>query len=158
MNKAITGLVLGVMLAPSLPVWAHTDEYFEFVTAPHGGQLRMVGPYHLELVAKGGELTVYVTDHADNKISMDRGQGKATVETGQTRTQIGLHPVGDNMLKGSGVFSLTPDTVVIVFFRLPDQDAHSARFTPLKPKNTPSGKSQDGTAQTEGHHHHHTQH
>ena len=160
MNKPMTGFVLGAMLAVSLPAWAHIDEYFDSVAAPHGGQLRMVGPYHLELVTKDKEITLYVTDHADNKINTDGGLGKATIETGQTRTQIGLHPVGDNMLKGAGVFSVTPDTVIIVFIRLLDQEAHSVRFIPLKPKNTPAEKTQDGTPQTEDrdHHHHHTQH
>ncbi|TKS59591.1 MAG: hypothetical protein EWM72_02159 [Nitrospira sp.] len=160
MKKTMTGFVLGAMLAVSLPAWAHIDEYFDSVAAPHGGQLRMVGPYHLELVTKDKEITLYVTDHADNKINTDGGLGKATIETGQTRTQIGLHPVGDNMLKGSGVFSVTPDTVIIVFIRLLDQEAHSVRFIPLKPKNTPAEKTRDGTPQTEDgyHHHHHTQH
>lgn len=158
MNKTITALVFGVTLALSLPAWAHTDEYFEFVTAPHGGQLRMVGPYHLELVAKEGHLTIYVTDHADNEISVRGGLGKAIIETGQTRTQVNLHPVGDNVLKGSGVFTLAPDTVVIVFMKLPEQDAHSARFMPLKAKNSPDAKTQDGITKTEDHdtpHHHH---
>lgn len=158
MCKAIVAVMLSVILAWSLPAWAHTDEYFESVDAPHGGQLRMVGPYHLELVAKDKEIAVYVTDHADNKITTDGGLGKATIETGQTRTQVGLHPVGDNMLKGSGVFALTPDTVVIVFIRLPDQDAHSARFMPLRPKGAMIEKPKDGTSQPEGdttHHHHH---
>ena len=119
----------------------------------------MVGPYHLELVARDREITLYVTDHADNKITTDGGLGKATIETGQTRTQIGLHPVGDNMLKGVGAFSLTPDTVIIVFIRLLDQEAHSVRFIPLKPKKTPAEKTRDSTTQTEDrdtqHHHHH---
>lgn len=154
----IAGVVFGALLVWSLPAWAHVDEYFDSVEAPHGGQLRMVGPYHLELVAKDREITIYVTDHADNKISADGGLGKATIETGQSRTQIWLHPVGDNMLKGSGVFSITPDTVVIVFIRLPDQEAQSARFIPLKPKKTPGEKTTDGTPPTEDrdtHHHHH---
>jgi len=158
MNKTITGLVLGAMLAVLPPARAHTDEYFELVEAPHGGQLRMVGPYHLELVARDREITLYVTDHADNKITTDGGLGKATIESGQTRTQIGLHPVGDNMLKGSGVFSVTPDTAIIVFIRLPEQDAYALRFMPLKPKKTPAEKTRDGTPQTEDkdtYHHHH---
>jgi len=159
MNKTIPGFVLSVTLALWLPAWAHIDEYFDSVEAPHGGQLRMVGPYHLEIVVKDKEIALYVTDHADNKITTDGGLAKATIETGQTRTQIGLHPVGDNMLKGSGVFSVTPDTVIIVFIRLPDQDAQSVRFMPLKPKKTPAEKTQDGTPQTEDrdaqHHHHH---
>lgn len=159
MRKLFAGLLLGVMLVWSSPTWAHVDEYFDSVEAPHGGQLRMVGPYHLELVTKERELTVYVTDHADNKITTDGGLGKATIETGQTRTQVGLHPVGDNMLKGAGVFTFTPETVVIVFIKLPNQDAHSARFMPLKPKGTPVEKPKEGPSQTEDettpHHHHH---
>jgi hypothetical protein len=157
MNKTMARLMFGVMLVWSSPAWAHTDEYFEAVEAPHGGQLRMTGPYHLELVAKEGELSIYVTDHADNKISVGGGLGKATIETGQTRTQVNLHPVEDNVLKGSGVFSLTPETVVIVFIKLPDQAAHSARFMPLRPKGAPSEKPQEGTSKTDAgeHHHHH---
>ena len=29
---------------------AHTDDYLVTMLAPHGGQLRMAGAYHLELV------------------------------------------------------------------------------------------------------------
>ncbi|MDH4236227.1 MAG: hypothetical protein OEV17_03175, partial [Nitrospira sp.] len=83
---------LSAALAMTPSAWAHTDEYFESVEAPHGGQLRMTGPFHLELVAKGGELTVYVTDHADTKISVDGGLAKAAIETSSTRTQVHLHP------------------------------------------------------------------
>ncbi len=157
MNKTIGGMILVSILVVSSPAWAHTDEFFESVEAPHGGQLRMTGPFHLELVAKEGELTVYVTDHADTKISVDGGLAKATVETGQTRTQVHLHPVGNNILKGSGVFSLTPNTVVIVFVKLPNHDAYSARFMPLKSKTEPSTQPQEGTSKTDGgeHHHHH---
>jgi hypothetical protein len=157
MNKTMAGVVFGLTLALSLPAGAHTDEYFESVEAPHGGQLRMTGPFHLELVAKEGDLTVYVTDHADNPISVDGGLAKATVETGSNRTQIHLHPVGTNMLKGSGTFSLLANTVVIVFMKLPNQDGYAARFMPLRPKPNPSQKPQDERSTTEGgeHHHHH---
>ena len=159
MNKAIAGVAFGALLAWSGPAWAHVDEYFDSVESPHGGQLRMTGPYHVELVAKEGVLTIYVTDHADNKISVGGGLAKATVETGQTRTQVNLHPVADNVLKGSGVFTLRPETVVIVFIKLPDQEAQSARFMPLQPKGAPVEKPKEGTSQTEGettqHHHHH---
>ena len=141
----------------TLPARAHTDEYFEAVQAPHGGQLRMTGPYHMELVAQDGQLTVYVTDHAENKISVEGGLAKATVETGASKTQVHLHPVGDNMLKGSGAFALTPSTVVIIFMKLPSQDGYAARFMPLKPKPDPSEKPREGAPKSGGdeHHHHH---
>ena len=158
MNKLVPCLVCSALLASAGSAWAHTDEYFESVQAPHGGQLRMTGPYHMELVAKSGELTVYVTDHADNPISVDGGLAKANIENGSTKTQVNLHPVGSNVLGGSGIFSLTPSTVVIVFMKLPNQDGYAARFMPLKPKPDPSEKPRgDHPSETDGseHHHHH---
>lgn len=155
MNRTISGMMLGVIVALSSPAGAHTDEYFEAVDAPHGGQLRMTGPYHLELVATDGELTVYVTDHADNNIGVEGGLAKATIETGSSKIQVHLHPVGGNILKGSGVFPLTPETVVIVFLKLPKQDGYAARFMPLKPKSAFTEKPKDETSPTDGEHHHH---
>lgn len=104
MNRTMTTFLLGAMLVVSVSACAHTDEYFDSIEAPHGGQLRMAGPYHLELVAKDGEITLYVADHMDNKISTDGGEDTATVQTGETSTHVGLYPVGDNMLKAPGYF------------------------------------------------------
>jgi hypothetical protein len=155
MNKAILGCVLSGTLALATTSWAHTDEYFELVDAPHGGQLRMTGPFHLELVAKEGDLTVYVTDHTENTIGAEGGLAKATIETGSSRVQIHLHPVGGNVLKGTGTFTLTPETVVIVFLKLPNQDGYAARFMPLKPKSAFTEKPKDDSSHTDGEHHHH---
>jgi hypothetical protein len=156
MSHTIAALVVGFTLASAYPAGAHTDEYFESVEAPHGGQLRMTGPFHMELVAQDGALTVYVTDHADNAISVEGGLAKATVETNTTKTQVHLHPVGTNMLKGSGAFSLTPSTVVIVFMKLPNQDGYAARFMPLKPKGGQGEKGSTHSDDAGPHHHHHS--
>jgi hypothetical protein len=155
MNNMIAALVIGVTLAVSFPAHAHTDEFFESVEAPHGGQLRMTGPFHMELVAKDGDLTVYVTDHADNAISVDGGLAKANIENGSIRTQVNLHPVGSNILRGSGTFSVTPTTVVVVFMKLPDQDGYAARFMPLKPKGEQGEKAPSHAHDAGPHHHHH---
>ena len=90
MNRTLAGVVLGIALTLPPSAGAHTDEFFESVEAPHGGQLRMTGPFHMELVAQDGDLTVYVTDHADNAISVEGGLAKATVETGSNRAQVHL--------------------------------------------------------------------
>jgi hypothetical protein len=156
MNKTIAGLAVGIILFLPLSAGAHTDEYFESVEAPHGGQLRMTGPFHMELVAKDGDLTVYVTDHADNAISVDGGLAKANIENGSTRTQVNMHPVGNNILRGSGTFSLTPNTVVVVFMKLPNQEGYAARFTPLKPKTDQGDKAPSHTNDAGSHHHHHS--
>ena len=155
MNNTISALIFGLAMAFSLSAHAHTDEFFESVEAPHGGQLRMTGPFHMELVAKDGDLTVYVTDHADNVISVDGGLAKANIENGATRTQVNLHPVGNNILRGSGTFSLTPSTVVVVFMKLPNQDGYAARFMPLKPKGQQGEKAPSHAVEAGPHHHHH---
>lgn len=71
MKRALGRLILWAILLWVLPIDAHTDEYFESVDVPHGKQLRMVGPFHLALVTEDKDITVYVTDHADNKITTE---------------------------------------------------------------------------------------
>ena len=163
-NKSIVTVLLGAVLSLALPAWAHTDDYLDTLAAPHGGQLRMAGPYHLELVAKDKELLLYVTDHADVNIPTEGGVAKATVQLGRakTRTTVVLEPAGDNVFKGSGEFTLKPQSVIVVFVKLPEQEAQSARFTPLKAKAKAKAAAKKPASQpaADGHsgHHHHMQH
>jgi hypothetical protein len=132
----VTTFLFGAALASmSLFASAHTEEFFDSRQSPHGGQMRMTGPYHLELVAKKNEVVVYVMDHADRELSINGGSGKATIQSGKTKikTTVKLEQAGDNILKGSGDFSITPETVITVFVTLPKQEPYAASFTPLKP-------------------------
>jgi hypothetical protein len=106
----------------------------------------MAGPYHLELVAKDKEIVLYVMDHADRNLSTEGGTGKATVQAGKARnnTAVKLEPGGNNVLKGTGDFTISSGTVVIVFVELPEQEATAARFTPLKFKTKTPVKANDG--------------
>ena len=142
MNKSIIAAVLAAPLIILQPVWAHTDESLDAMPSPHGGQVRAAGPYHLELVAKDGELVLHVTDHAGQEIHTDGGEGKARIQQDKTGSKITveLEPSQQNMLKGSGEFQINPETVIVVFVKLPEQDAYAARFTPLKPKSVGVGK------------------
>ncbi|SEP40420.1 hypothetical protein [Nitrosovibrio sp. Nv6] len=153
MIKSMAMVFVSASLVASMPASAHTEEYFDSHAAPHGGQMRMAGPYHLELVAKEKELELYVTDHGDTKINTEGGVGKATIQAGKAKpkTTIKLEPTGDNMFKGAGDFTLTPDTVIVVFIKLPEQEAQSTRFTPLKPKAKDGKKSGEDHS---GHDHH----
>src|SRR5688500_13903376 len=162
MNKFISAILFGSALVISLPVAAHTEEYFDTVESPHGGQTRMSGAYHLELVAKNNEIMLYVMDHADNAISTEGSLGKATVQNGKAKgkTSVKLEPAGDNLLKGAGEFSVTPETVVVVFLELPGQEVHSARFMPLKPKTDLVKKAEnvESAAESMDEHSHHGHH
>lgn len=118
---------------------AHIAEFLDTQTAPHGGQLRMAGMYHYELVVKPHEITVYLTDHAGTKQPSKDASGTATILSGKNKTAIKLTPAGDNVLKGAGKFSLFPGMEVVVSIAMPGQAAELARFTPLqRPK--PEGK------------------
>jgi hypothetical protein len=146
MKHLLGYLVLGVILVWSVPVGAHKAKHDDAVKALHGGQARAAGPYHLELVVKDGELVLYVTDHEDKAVPTDGARAKATIQQGyeKARTQVELEPSGDNTLKGTGTFTINPDTGIMVFLKLPEQDAYAARFGPLPTKG--AGHT-DGTAQ-----------
>lgn len=149
MKKYLTGVVLfGLLTLFTGSTWAHSDEQLDGVAAPHGGQLRMAGPYHLELVAKDGELRLYVTDHMDHEVLTKGGSGKANIfDKDGKKVSIALVPVFANFMKGTGEFTITPETVVSVFVVLDGAETQAARFTPLKKA---SAKAED----EEEHHHH----
>jgi hypothetical protein len=142
MNKLIFVAVLAVPLMMLQPVLAHTDASLDAMPSPHGGQVRAAGPYHLELVAKDGELVLHVTDHAWKEIRIDGGEGKVTIQQGKAGSKITvkLEPSQQNTLTGSGEFQINPETVIVVFVKLPEQEAYGAKFTPLKPKSVGAGK------------------
>jgi hypothetical protein len=57
--------------------YAHSDEVLARMTAPHGGVLKSLGPYHVEFVATTGRLTIYVTDHGGKRV--DLGNSVVTI-------------------------------------------------------------------------------
>ena len=134
MKQLLGHVALCATLFVAVPVGAHSAKHAAPVKALHGGQSLAAGPYHLELVAKDGELILYVADHSDKAISSNGARAKATIQQGyeKAKLQIELEPSGDNTLKGTGAFTINPDTGIMVFLKFPDQDAYSARFTPLK--------------------------
>jgi len=155
MKRTISSAVLLVTLLICQPLWAHTDESMDAMPSPHGGQIRGTGPYHLELVAKDGELLLYMTDHLNNEIKTSGGEGKANIQRGKARSRITvkLEPSQDNMFTGRGDFQLDPTTVIVVFVKLPEQDAYGARFTPLKPKSVGAGMKTGGGHGHDDQHH-----
>jgi hypothetical protein len=157
MNASIIAAVLTAPLILLQPVWAHTDESLDAMPSPHGGQVRAAGPYHLELVAKDGELVLHVTDHAGQEIKTDGGEGKANIQQNKAGSKITvkLEPSQQNMFMGSGEFQINPETVIVVFVKLPEQDAYAARFTPLKPKSVGEEKKAGDHHDHDNQHMHH---
>lgn len=133
-------LFLGALLAGGTAP-AHDDAYLDTVKAPNGGQLRMAGAYHFELVvakdgkdAKDNPVLVYLTDHADKKIPSAGAKATATVLAGKEKTTVQLVPDGDNRLKGAGKYPSDPAMKVVVSVTFADGKTEQARFEPLAKK------------------------
>ncbi len=119
----------GLLAARPGVALAHTDEYFDQMRTPHGGQVRMAGPYHLELVVTGAEVTLYVNDHADNPIATADGSAKVIIRWGKrNRYVVVLAPAGENLLRGTGEFKLGKANDISVLLALPGRDPQRAKF------------------------------
>jgi hypothetical protein len=129
-------LLAGLLASPAL--LAHDDAYLDTLKAPNGGQLRMAGVYHYELVvAKEGQearenpVIVYVTGHDGGKVPTAGAGGSAILLAGKLKAQATLKPDGDNRMKGYAKYAATPDLKAVVSIALPGKPAEQARFTPL---------------------------
>lgn len=129
-SSSAWALVIAVLVPGGL--WAHTDEQLAAMKAPHGGQLRVAGPYHLELVSKNHSLTLYVTDHAWFGQDTRGGEGKATMTIGAQALSVPLTPNGSNTLRGTCKVQPRRDTVIVVVVMLAGREPQIAQFGPLK--------------------------
>ncbi len=137
-RKTLIAAAAGLFALSGGTALAHTDEYLDTQQAPNGGQLRMAGVYHFELVvakdskeAKDNPVVVYVTDHAGTKVPTAGAKGTVTILSGKAKATVNLAPDGDNRLKGSGTYASTPDMKAVVSVTLAGKAAEQARFTPL---------------------------
>lgn len=131
-------LVVCFVVFMGSPALAHDDAYLDTLKAPHGGQLRMAGPNHNELVVVKNSKTVrenpiyvYVTDHAQNPLDVQGARGSAKMEAGQLKAISTLTPDGGNRMKGFAKYASAPGMTVEVTITLPGGEAQTARFTPL---------------------------
>lgn len=139
------GLLCALLLADS-SVFAHSDEYFDSRPSAHGGQTRMAGPIHLELVAGAQAVTVYITDHADRP--QPTAGGKAVLRVPARKLRLDLAPSGENAFSAPLAAALPTDTEIVVFVRLAGAEAQAARFGPavragVTPKSADHGAHHD---------------
>lgn len=129
-------VLLGLTFAAGAAL-AHDDAYLDTQQAPNGGQLRMAGPYHYELVVakdsrdiKANPVVVYVTDHAGQKVPTAGAAGTATILAGKQKATTALKPDGDNRMKGFAQYAPAPGMKVVVSIALAGKQPEQARFTP----------------------------
>lgn len=141
---------LGLMALAGL-AHAHGDDYLDTVKAPNGGQLRMAGPYHLELVlkkdatsAQDSPIAVFVTDHGGKNIATQGAKATITLLSGKQKASAELQPGAPNQLTGQAKYHANSALKAIVSVQFPGQDPQQARFTPFKPASSSKGSGHEG--------------
>ena len=133
-------LTLAAALAAATPALAHDDATLDAMQAPHGGQLRMAGAYHIELVlardARGGKpapVKVYLSDHGGAKIAPAGASGSVVLLAPAGKVTVPLTAAGDR-LEGAAAYTADPATKALVSLRFADGKTETARFEPFKPR------------------------
>lgn len=117
--------------------WAHDDATLDGMAAPHGGQLRMAGPWHLELVLDStpGELAeravqVHLSDHAGTPLPERGLSAHMTLLSAGSVSRVVLTPAGPSLLAGRAVYRYGADLKAVIALRDAEGQLVQARFTP----------------------------
>lgn len=96
MKKALVlfASLLGWLFA--WPAWA--DGVLE---PQHHGRMVEAEGYRLEMVTTATGVEVYVTDHDNRQVVVDKAVGKVTLLTASGKVDIPLTPAGNNRLSGA---------------------------------------------------------
>lgn len=122
-------IVLGLWLAvatATAPAGAHAPG-----RGPNGGQMQDLAGSHVEVVAQGSEIVVYLFDADDKPIAAEPAKATATVLAGGRQEVVTLHPETGNVLRGKGGFTAEPGTKVVLALTLPGQRQQLGRYAPL---------------------------
>ncbi|HYF07669.1 MAG TPA: hypothetical protein VD970_08610 [Acetobacteraceae bacterium] len=131
MNRRLALLTLTAALgAPALAL-AHLPPG---ARGPNGGQVQDIGPYHGELVARDGELTLFLFDHNDRPVDARRASGTAVILAGGHQHSVTFAPRPDGTaLVAQGNFHAAPGMrVVVQIVPAPGVARAQARFTPVQ--------------------------
>ncbi len=121
-HATATALALTLIMAAP-PARAHDIE-----KGPNGGPMVTVDDKHLEFVAKGAEIVVYVSDKKHDPIAMAGGSGRAIVQASGKTATIALVPGEGNRLVGKADSAVAAGARVVVSATLPGGAAVQARF------------------------------
>lgn len=149
---AISAVLLSMALAlGSVPALAHSDAELDARATPHGGQIRMAGGLHLELVlAREGDarqprpIVVHVSNHADEPQPVRGGRATVTLLAPKMAPlRVELQPDGEARLAGSAVYPDDPALKAVVQISLPEMPTEQARFEPLAPRKAAEAHDHD---------------
>ena len=116
-------LTLALMASP-LAASAH-----EFAKGPNGGPVVDSAGHHVEMVARGTELVLYLTEESDKPLaSAGAKNARAIVQDGGKTATVSLQPAEPNKLVGTLAQPLGPGARVVVSATMADGHGVQARF------------------------------
>lgn len=95
--------------------------------AQHGGVVSVVKDVTYELVAKDGEVALYVSDHG-KPVDLAGATAKLTMLSGTKKQDVALAPA-DDALRAKGTITVPAGTKAVVSVHLKAKPASTARFT-----------------------------
>jgi len=96
--------------------------------AKHGGVVEHSGHHHLELVAKGNTIELYVTNEDGKEEDVAAAKASATVLADGKTEQVTLAPASANGLKGTGGFNAGAGTTIVISLTMPEHETEQVRF------------------------------
>ena len=97
-------------------------------TGPNGGRLVDAGKLHVELVATGKVVNVFVTDANDKPVPIDGFKGTAVLIVGGKPQRVTLEPVSVNRLSGAAAVDIPGAVKGAVQLQLPGGASVQGRF------------------------------
>ena len=95
---------------------------------PHGGPVVEVKGHHIELIAKGSDIVLYLTDEAHGALASKGASGRAVILEGSKQSTVPLAPAEPNILTGKLDSPLATGTRVVVSVKLSDGHDVLVRF------------------------------
>lgn len=113
-------LVAGALVA--MPACAHET------AGQHGGRVTDAGTYHVELVAKGETVDLFVSDGNQKPVPAAGFKGTAILVVGGKPARVPLEPADGNRLSGKASVALGESPKGAVQITGPDGATASAKF------------------------------
>jgi hypothetical protein len=118
-----------VLFATILAGLGSTASAHEVAKGPNGGPVVDVSGHHVEMVAKGTELVLFLTDEADKPLASAGAKNpRAIVQEGGKTATVPLTPAEPNRLVGTLAQPLGKGARVVVSVTMADGHAVQARF------------------------------
>ncbi|MGA0594301.1 hypothetical protein [Enterovirga sp. CN4-39] len=118
-----------LLIASAMALLASGVGAHELAKGPNGGPVVDSGGHHVEMVAKGTELVLFLTEQEDKPLaSAGSKNARAVVQDGGKTATVALQPAAPNKLVGTLAQPLGKGARVVVTATMADGHAVQARF------------------------------